>query len=69
MAERQEAQRAVVIVEYQAADSRFHIAHHVLVREHYALGLACGAGGIDDGKKVFGLNFFLYFEELRHRGF
>ena len=29
-----------------------HIGNNILVGQHYALGLACGAGGVDDAGEI-----------------
>ena len=52
--QRQEAHRAP-LARYQRLDEaadRFHLADHVAVAQHHALGTAGGAGGVDDGQEV-----------------
>ncbi len=53
MRQGQERQEYVILVGLHAGQHCLDIAEDVFVREHHALGLAGGAGGIDDGGKIF----------------
>ncbi len=52
--QRQERQEHVVGGGRYALEHGFHVAEHIGVRQHHALGLARRARGVDDGRKVFG---------------
>ena len=52
--QRQERQEHVVHRGCDALKHRLHVADHVAVREHHALGLAGGARGVDEGGQVLG---------------
>ena len=53
--QRQHAENRVRVVEAYEAKDRFHLAAQVGMREHYALGIAGGSGGVEDAGNIIGL--------------
>ena len=52
MKERQDAERAVLVIEVDRLDHRLRIGRDVAVRQHHAFRLTGAAAGEDDGRQV-----------------
>ncbi|MNT31883.1 hypothetical protein D3C72_1677400 [compost metagenome] len=55
MGDGQEGQEHIVLRRHHAAKNGLHVAHHIAVVQHHALGLAGSAARVDDGRQIFGL--------------
>ena len=52
MGHRKDGEHHVPAADFVAVVRREHIGAEIPVREHYALCLACGSAGVDDGRGV-----------------